>query len=117
MAFQFEHLDIWKNACYYNKKIYLLTKKFPREELFSLTDQVKRASLSIPTNIAKGSGSNTKKDFSHFLDIAIKSAYETISLLFIAKEQSYILQEEYESMYRDAEILVKQIKSFKTFLK
>ena len=117
MAFRFEHLDIWKDSLLYANHIYLLTKKFPRDELFALTNQLRRAVSSISTNIAEGSGSTSKKDFAHFLDIAIKSTYETVSLLYLATEQGYITEAERKDLYEKAEILVKKINSFKKYLK
>src|SRR5438105_332747 len=117
MAFRFEHLDIWKNAVDYCRKIYMLTKKFPSDELFALTNQLRRAAYSVPTNIAEGSGSSSRKDFFHYLDIAIKSIYETVSLLYLAKEQNYISEVERIAFYEEAEILVKKIKVFQNTLR
>ena len=74
--YRFEKLEVWKLAINYSKKLYLLADTFPKSELFGLTAQIKRAALSISSNIAEGSGSGTTKDFSHFLDIAIKSTIE-----------------------------------------
>lgn len=116
MAFRFEHLEIWKSAVAFNLKIYTSTRLFPREELFSLTDQLKRASISISANIAEGSGSSSKKDFMHYLDIAIKSCYETVSHLFIARDQKYISKTVFEDLYKDAEMLSRKIRSFKISL-
>ncbi|HSX40850.1 MAG TPA: four helix bundle protein [Candidatus Saccharimonadales bacterium] len=116
MAFRFEHLTIWTDANAFIGKIYKTTKKFPREELFSLTDQLRRSSSSIAANIAEGSGSTSRKDFCHYLDIAIKSLYETVSHLSLAKDQNYITEENRVDLYHDAEILVKKIQSFKKTL-
>lgn len=69
--FRFEELEIWKSLIVYTKNIYLLTNTFPKQELFSLVDQLRRSSSSIAANIAEGSGSSSKKDFGHYLDIAI----------------------------------------------
>ena len=116
MAFRFETLEIWKDALVYTRKIYLLTKQFPREELFSIVDQLRRAANSIAANIAKGSGSSSKKDFCHYLDIAIQSAYETVSHLYLAKELEYISEETRKEFYINAEVLVKKIQAFKVYL-
>ena len=78
MAFRFEQLQIWQSAIIFTNNIYTATKVFPPEERFSLTDQLRRSASSIAANIAEGSGSSSKKDFSHYLDIAIKSTYETV---------------------------------------
>lgn len=114
--FKFETLDIWKDSLVFTQKIYQATKVFPRDELFSLTDQLKRSASSIPANIAEGSGSSSKKDFSHYLDIAIKSTHEVVSHLYVAEGQSYIKESERLALYKDAEILVRKIKSFRKWL-
>lgn len=82
MAFRFENLEIWKFSIVFTSKIYQITRNFPSQELFSLVDQLRRAASSIAANIAEGSGSSTTKDFVRYLDIAIKSCYETVSHLF-----------------------------------
>lgn len=113
MAFRFEHLTIWKEAITYASDIYVLTKAFPKDELFALTNQLRRAASSISTNIAEGAGANSKKDFAHFLDIAIKSAYETVSLLYFAQEQGYVTEVVRLSLYEDADRIVRKIKAFR----
>lgn len=114
--FKFEQLDIWKDSLSYAKKIYSITKTFPKDEMFALTDQLRRSASSISANIAEGSGSSSKKDFHHYLSIAMKSTYETVSHLYLAKENGYIQQQTMTDLYKDAEILVKKIKSFQNWL-
>src|SRR5260221_6608382 len=116
MAFRFEKLEIWLDSVEYAKEVYKTVKLFPKEELFALTDQLKRSASSISANIAEGSGSSSTKEFLHFLDIAGKSLYETVSHLYLAKELKYITEEQRGNLYLDAEILVKRIQSFKTYL-
>lgn len=113
MAFRFEDLNIWQNANKYAHNIYEVTKSFPKEELFSLSDQLKRAANSVGANIAEGSGSSSGKDFIHFLNIAIKSIYETVSFLFRAEQENYLSKEKRVDLYGQAEILIKQVQSFK----
>lgn len=116
MAFRFEELMIWQVAVLLAHSIYNLTKRFPREELFCLTDQIRRSTISISANIAEGCGSASKKDFIHYLDIAIKSTYETVSHLYIAKDQGYISLSDYTKLYNEAELLSKKIRAFKSSL-
>ncbi len=116
MAFRFESLDIWKESNNFVDKIYKISKKFPREETFALTDQLRRAASSVSANIAEGSGAGTKKDFSHHLDISIKSIFETVSHLHLANQQDYISEQQRKSLYDEAEVLVKKIQSFKKWL-
>lgn len=115
--FRFEKLEVWNDAIHYGKKVYLITDLLPRNELFGLISQLKRASVSISSNIAEGSGSISVKDFCNFLDIAIKSTYETVSQLFFAKEMGYINEKQLKEFYEEAEILVKKIQGLKRSLK
>ena len=117
MAFKFESLDVWKEANIYTLKIYKITNTFPREELFALTSQLRRSVSSIAANIAEGSGSSSKKDFSHYLDILIKSTYETVSHLYLAKQLDYVSENIRIDLYKDAEILTKKIQSFRIYLR
>ncbi len=117
MAYRFEHLDIWKDSIDFSEQIYRIVKKFPREELFALSDQLRRASVSISANIAEGSGSDSNKDFRNFINIAIKSLYETISLLTIANRVGYISEDILKEISSKSEILVKRIQSFRNSLK
>lgn len=114
--FKFETLEIWIEAKNYSSAIYRLTRTFPKSEAFGLTDQLRRSANSISANIAEGSGSNSKKDFCHYLDIAIKSLYETVSHLYIAQDQEYINETKRKELYKTAEILVKRIQNFKSWV-
>jgi four helix bundle protein len=69
-------LDVWKNGIELVKKIYILTKDFPKEEIYTLTSQIRRLAISIPSNIAEGAARNSKKEFIQFLYIALGSAAE-----------------------------------------
>ena len=80
------------------KQIYELLKKFPREEQFALSDQLRRAVISIPSNIAEGSGRNSQKDQAHFYNIAYGSLMEVFSQLDIACDLGYISQEEFNQL-------------------
>ena len=117
MAFRFEELEIWELAVNYANDIYNLIEELPKNEKYNLTDQIKRASLSISNNIAEGSGAVTKKGFCSFLDISIRSLFETVNLLYFAKMRKYITESKRVELYNKAEILVKKIRSFKNSLK
>ena len=112
-SFKFENLDIWKLACQYADKIHNLTKNFPRDELFSLTDQLNRSSSSIADNIAEGSGATTVKDFSNYLQTLIKSTYESVSQLYRAFRRGYITEKQKTDFYNEAKTLVSKIVAFK----
>ena len=115
--FRFEKLEVWKESILYTKNIYKLTQAFPRDEQYALTSQLKRASISISSNIAEGSGSASIKDFCNYLDTAIKSTIETVSQLFLAVELNYINKETLNPVYNKAEMLVKRIQALKKYLK
>ena len=115
--FRFEGLEIWQLAIEYADKIYDITMKFPKDELFGLTSQIRRASISISANIAEGSLSDSNREFKSFLNYAIRSAGETVSESVIAKKRGYLSKEEFQSIYEKAEILVKRTTVFKKGLK
>lgn len=114
--FKFEQLDIWNDSLQFAHSIYTTTNTFPRDEVFSLTNQLRRSAGSVSANIAEGSGSSSRKDFSHYLDISIKSVYEVVSHLYLAERQGYITEENRVVLYKEAEILVRRIKAFKKWL-
>ncbi|MCY7311818.1 MAG: four helix bundle protein [Chitinophagaceae bacterium] len=89
----YKKLDAWQQSMQLVKEIYLMTKAFPKEELYALTSQTKRASVSVPCNIAEGIGRNYKKDTIQFLHIARGSLYELETLLNIAVMIEIIAEE------------------------
>ena len=113
---RFETLDIWHSSVSYGVGIYKVSKNFPRDEVYGLTSQIRRAAVSISSNIAEGSGSNSKKDFQRFLDIAVKSALETVSQLKFAIELGYIHKSQIEQLSQSAELLIKRIYAFRNSL-
>src|SRR3954452_18345094 len=91
----YKNLEAWKKGMQLVKQVYLLTRKYPKEELFALTSQTKRAVVSIPSNIAEGMGRNYKKDTVQFVHIARGSLYELETLLNIAVMVNIISEEEF----------------------
>ncbi len=90
----FKELKVWQKGRKFVKDIYILTKKFPKEELFVMTSQMRRAAISIPSNIAEGAGRGSDKDFSRFIDIAAGSSYELESLIYVGCDLEYFSEEE-----------------------
>ena len=86
----YKDLDVWKKAVSFVLTIYETVKNFPQEERYALTDQMKRAAVSIPSNIAEGASRNTKKEFIQFLYIASGSASELETQIIIAQRLNYI---------------------------
>jgi len=115
--FRFEELEIWRLAIEYGNFIYDVSEKFPVTEKYNLTDQIKRAALSISSNIAEGSATSTVKNFCSFLDISLGSVFETVNILCFAQKRGYILEQDRLKYYQTAELLVKKIRAFKRSLK
>src|SRR5688572_31482256 len=93
----FKELNVWKEAMELTKSIFLLTKKLPVEERYGLLTQMNRSALSIPSNIAEGSGRESAKAFNQFLNIAQGSCFELEHKLFLAVDFNYMDQKEYET--------------------
>lgn len=94
----YKNLDAWKNAMQLVNEVYLLAKKFPKEELYALTSQIKRAAVSVPSNIAEGLGRQYRKDTLQFLHISRGSLYELETLLNIAVMTKIISEDEFNSI-------------------
>ena len=112
MGFNFEELDVYKKAIDFVSNIYLVTKGFPKEETFGLTSQLRRAAVSIPSNISEGS-SRTRKDFGHFIDIARGSLFECVTLLQISVRQNHIGEEKYAALRSNLTELSKMLSGLK----
>ncbi|MDO4224669.1 MAG: four helix bundle protein [Bergeyella zoohelcum] len=87
--------QVWELSHQLVKEVYPLTSKFPKEELFGMVSQIRRAVASIPTNIAEGCGRLTDKEFGRFIDISLGSVNETEYLLFLSAELGYLSEEEF----------------------
>jgi len=107
--FRFEKLDVWQMARNYNVQIYGVSKQFPKDELYALTTQLRRAAVSVSSNIAEGSGRNSDADFCHFLEIAYGSLMETASQLFLAYDQKYLTDVELDHVLESADALAAKI--------
>ncbi len=84
------NLEAWKEAIKYVTKIYLVTEKFPKKEIFGLTNQIRRSVVSIPSNIAEGCARTSAKETSRFLDISLGSIAELETQLIISQNLGYI---------------------------
>jgi four helix bundle protein len=100
VEYSFYRLDVWKLGMKLVNEIYTITNKFPSEEKFGLTSQVRRAAISVPLNIAEGSIKRTKKDFASFVRIALGSLMETMTCFEIAINLHYVEKMEYEKMQK-----------------
>lgn len=108
-------LDAWKHSISLVTEIYEITKSFPKEEIYALTSQIRRAAVSIPSNIAEGSARQSDKEFIQFLYIALGSAVETETQLIIARNLNYtkdvsLIFEKIESVRKLIIGLIKHLK-------
>lgn len=114
--FRFEDLEIWKLSMVYCNNCYEIANGFPDYEKFALSSQLRRAGISVSNNISEGSGSESNKMFCRYLNISISSIYETINIIIFSEQRGYSENKIKDKMYRDAELLIKKIKSFKRSL-
>lgn len=96
--YNYKDLDLYKAAKDLVLSVYALLRKFPREEQYALCDQLRRAEISVPSNIAEGSGRYSVKEQLHFIEIAYASLLEVECQLDIAYELQYIAKEDYENV-------------------
>lgn len=116
MAFQFENLLVWQKALELTEIVNTVSKKFPKEELFVLTSQIKRAADSTALNIAEGSQGQTKPEFNRFLGIALRSGIEVVGCCFIAQTRNIISKEDFDLIYSKEEELIKMIQALRNSL-
>ncbi len=114
---QFKELLIWKKSRQFCSEIYSITSSFPSDEKFGITNQLRRASVSIPSNIAEGSSRNSNKDFSRFLEIAIGFAYEIETQLLISSDLGFLKSAQLEILTIQLEEIIKMISKFRSTLK
>jgi four helix bundle protein len=103
MAHKYRELNVWKRSMGLVTDVYVLTRSFPREELFGLTSQLRRATISVPLNIAEGAGSDSPKEFRRFLVIALRSLYETMTALEIAERLKLASKSEVQRLLDEAD--------------
>jgi four helix bundle protein len=116
----FRDLDVWKLSMELVEDVYKITKAFPKSEMFGLTDQMRRASISIPSNIAEGNGRQHSKEYVNFLYIALGSLLELITQTELAKrldyinsQQSMLIEEKCTKINKMLRALIKAIKKDK----
>ncbi|WP_339699172.1 four helix bundle protein [uncultured Marixanthomonas sp.] len=109
----FKKYDIWKLSHKLTLNIYKISNDFPKEEIYGLTSQIRRASSSIPTNISEGCGRSSDSDFNRFLTIAIALACETEYLLILSKDLKYITIEKFNELNSEVNTVKKKIYTLK----
>lgn len=112
MKHNFKNLQIWQKSRVLVKSIYTQTQKFPSEEKFGLTSQMRRSAVSIPSNIAEGCGRNTDNDIIRFMRIAIGSACELETQIYLSFDLEYFSEEKTKYLLQEINEIRKMIMSF-----
>jgi four helix bundle protein len=108
----FKGLKVWEKAHGLTQKIYKITFKFPREELYGLTSQIRRASVSVPNNIAEGCGRNSDAELARFLEISMGSASEVEYLLLLTRDLNLISAPDYSNLNNEVVEVKRMLTSF-----
>jgi four helix bundle protein len=117
LGFKFEKLNVWQRAIDFSTGIHNLTRKFPKEELYVLSSQIKRAADSIALNIAEGSTGQTNAEFKLFINYAVRSAIEVVTCLYIGKNRKIISPTDFIKFYNEAEEIVRMLQGLRNSLK
>ncbi|MCX2575935.1 four helix bundle protein [Pedobacter sandarakinus] len=110
-TYPFEKLEVWQLARMLRKDVYAVVNRFPKEELFGLTSQLKRSASSIGDNISEGSARLTAKDRAHFFVIAYSSTIETVNHIIGALDLTYITEVQYVGLRSKLEEITNKINS------
>lgn len=117
MEFKFEKLIIWQKAMEFGELIHNLSKKFPKDEMYNLTSQIRRAVDSIALNISEGSIGQSNAEYKKFVGYSIRSLAEVVTCLYKARRRAYITEEEFKSNYEYAFNLMNMMIAFKEKIK
>lgn len=116
-GFNFEKLDVWQRAVDFAAYIYDLSKAFPSDEKFGITSQMRRAAVSISSNIAEGSSRSSRQDFARFVELAVGSLYELVSQGFIARKQGFIDEKDFQKLYAESDELIRMLSGLRNHLR
>ena len=117
MPFKFEKLIVWQKSLDLSEIVHDVTKKFPKEELYVLTAQIKRAADSVSLNIAEGSTGQTNAEFNRFLSIALRSSIEVVGCIFLAKRRNIITDNDFSRIYALCEEILVMINGLRRSLR
>ena len=117
MKFKFENLIIWQKAMDYGENIFLLSNQFPKEEIYNLTSQIRRAVDSIALNISEGSIGQSNPEYKRFIGFAIRSLAEVVTCLHKAQRRKYISDDDFIEHYEFAYNLMNMMVAFKDKIK
>ena len=117
MSFKFEKLLIWQKAVDFGEEIHRYSKSFPKDEIYNLSSQIKRAADSIALNIAEGSICQSNAEFKKFMGYAVRSLAEVVTCLYKAKRREYIDDKEFDELYLNAFHLMNMMIALKNKIK
>ena len=103
----YKELKVWQKSHAFTLKVYEISKSFPKDELYSLTNQLRRPASSVPANIAEGCGKNSNNELAHFLNISLGSSNETEFFLILSKDLKYLS----ENNFIELEVNINEIKA------
>lgn len=112
----FRKLKVYEKALAFSTTVRVVTRKFPKDELFALISQFRRAADSIVLNIAEGAGNRSDKEFAKFLDYAIRSAHECVGCIDIALMNGYILEKNHKEMFAEVDEIIAMLIGFQRTL-
>ena len=95
----YKDLKVWEKAHHFTLSVYKITKAFPKEEIYSLTNQLRRSASSIPANIAEGCGKKSQAEFAHFLNISLGSANESEYFLILSRDLNYLSEDNFTVLF------------------
>ena len=113
---RFKDLKFWQLSRVFCKDIYDITARFPESEKFGLMSQLRRASISIPSNIAEGASRKTNKDFSRFLTMSLGSCYEVETQLLISHDLGFLSEEHLSKLHKTLTQIIKMMSKFNSTL-
>jgi four helix bundle protein len=116
MIFSFEKLEVWQKAIEYATFMYEITRRFPSNERYGLTSQIRRAAVSISSNIAEGSSRSSEKEFARFVEMAYESLMETVSQTEVAMTQEWIETNDYNALLQLADRLARMLSGLRSSL-
>ncbi|WP_222984604.1 four helix bundle protein [Flagellimonas meishanensis] len=114
-TYSFEKLEVWKEAKEFAKEVYRVTLGFPEDEKFGLTSQLRRASVSVCSNIAEGSARKTNKDKAHFTTLSFSSAVEILNQLILALEFGFVSIDTYKDLRYRLESITNKLNSLRNY--
>ena len=117
MGFKFEKLIVWQKAVDLSSVIHELTKSFPKDELFILTSQIKRAADSVSLNIAEGSTGQSNAEFKKFIGYALRSNIEVVGCIYLAQKRNLIDLESFDKIYNQCEEILVMLNALRNSLK